>query len=56
MNHEMRPDIVWGHLLVVPLGDISLGVWISTTIRDWRLGSHKGQLRFTTGASNAAAL
>jgi hypothetical protein len=36
-------DTALGHLLVVPLGNISLGVWISMTSRDWRLSSHKGQ-------------
>jgi hypothetical protein len=44
------------HLLVVPLGKVSLGVWISTTSRDWWLSAHKGQWCLTTAASNAAAL
>jgi hypothetical protein len=35
-----------GHLLVVPLGKDSLGVWFSFANRDWRLSSHKGQWRF----------
>jgi hypothetical protein len=35
-----------GHLLMVPLGNNSLGVWICMTSRDWRIRSHKGQWRF----------
>jgi hypothetical protein len=34
-----------GHLLVVPLGNDSLEVWISMTNRDWWLSFHKGQWR-----------
>jgi hypothetical protein len=30
----MRWDTALGHLLVVPLGNDSLGVWICTTSRD----------------------
>jgi hypothetical protein len=45
-----------GHLLVVPLGNVSLGVWISMTSWDWRLSSHEGQWCLMTGASHAAAL
>jgi hypothetical protein len=45
-----------GHLLMVPLGNVSLGVWISMTSQDWWLSSHKGQWHFTTGASHVAAL
>jgi hypothetical protein len=40
MNTEL------GQLLMVLLGDISLGVWIGMTSRDWRISSHKGQRRF----------
>jgi hypothetical protein len=57
MDQEVRRDIAMGHLLVVPLGNDGLGVWISMTNRDWRPTSHKGQLRFfSTGASHAEAL
>jgi hypothetical protein len=42
-------------LLVVPPDNVSLGVWIGMTSRDWRLYSHKGQWRPTTGASHAVA-
>jgi hypothetical protein len=41
----MRWDTALGHLLVVPLGNDSLGVWICMTSRDWRLSSHKRQWR-----------
>jgi hypothetical protein len=41
----MRWDTALGHLLVVPLGNDSLGVWICMTSRDRRLSSHKGQWR-----------
>jgi hypothetical protein len=47
---------VLGHLLVVPLGNVSLRVWIGMTNQDWRLSSHKGQWHLTIGASHAAAL
>jgi hypothetical protein len=56
MDQEVRRDTALGHLLVVPLGNISLRVWISMTSRDWRPSSHKGQWCFTTKASHAAAL
>jgi hypothetical protein len=46
MDQGMRWDTALGHLLVVPLGNDSLGVWISTTNRGWRLSSHKGQWYF----------
>jgi hypothetical protein len=45
-----------GHLLVVPLSNVTLGVWISMTSWDWRLSSHEGQWRLTTGASHPAPL
>jgi hypothetical protein len=45
-SHVTRWDIALGHLLVVPLGNDSLGVWISKTNRGWRLRSHQGQWRF----------
>jgi hypothetical protein len=35
----------FGTSLVAPLGNDSLGVWISMTNRDWRLSSHKRQSR-----------
>jgi hypothetical protein len=40
------PEGVSGHLLVVPLSNDSLGVWISMTNQDWQLSSHKGQWHF----------
>jgi hypothetical protein len=46
MDQEMRRDTALGHLLMVPLGNNSLGVWISMTNRDWQLSSHKEQWRF----------
>jgi hypothetical protein len=48
MHHGpgMRWDTALGHLLVVPLGNDSLGVWIYMTSQDWQLSSHKGQWRF----------
>jgi hypothetical protein len=46
MDQVTRSDTALGHLLVVQLGNHSLGVWISTTNRGWRLSSHKGQWRF----------
>jgi hypothetical protein len=42
----MRWDTALGHLLMVPLGNGSLGVWIFMTSRYWRLSSHEGQWRF----------
>jgi hypothetical protein len=45
-DQGLRQDTALGHLLVVPPGNISLGVWIGMTSRDWWLGSHKGQWRF----------
>jgi hypothetical protein len=45
MDQDVRRDTALGHLLVVPLGNDSLGVWISMTNWDWRLSSHKGQWR-----------
>jgi hypothetical protein len=39
-------DTALGHLLVVPLGNGSLGVCISMTSQDWWLSSHKGQWCF----------
>jgi hypothetical protein len=46
-HHEagMCWDTALGHLLVVPLGNDSLGVWFCMTSRGWRLSSHKGQWR-----------
>jgi hypothetical protein len=40
------PGDALGHLLVVLLGNDSLGVRISTTNRGWQPSSHKGQWRF----------
>jgi hypothetical protein len=45
MDQEVRRDTALGHLLAVPLGNDSHGVWISMTNWDWRLRSHKGQWR-----------
>jgi hypothetical protein len=42
----MRWGTALGHLLMVPLGNNSLAVWICMTSRDWRLSSHKGNWRF----------
>jgi hypothetical protein len=36
MVQGVRRDPAMGHLLVVPLGNVSLGVWISMTTGDWR--------------------
>jgi hypothetical protein len=41
----MRWNTALGHLVVVPLGNVSLGVWICMTSRGWQLSSHKGQWR-----------
>jgi hypothetical protein len=46
MDQGVRCDTALGHLLMVPLGNDSLGVWISMTNQGWRPSSHKGQLRF----------
>jgi hypothetical protein len=43
---QVRRDTALGHLVVVPLGNDSLGVRISMTSREWQLSSHKGQWRF----------
>jgi hypothetical protein len=56
MGKRVRRDTALGQLRLVPLGNVSLGVWISMTSRVWRLSSHKGQCHFTTAASDAAAL
>jgi hypothetical protein len=55
VDQRVRRDTALGRL-VVPLGNCSLGVWISMTSPDWRLISHKGQWRLTAGASHAAAM
>jgi hypothetical protein len=39
-------DTAFGHLLVVLLGNVCFGVWISMTSQDWQLSFHKGQWRF----------
>jgi hypothetical protein len=54
-DQELHQDTALGHFLVVPSGNVSLEVWIGMTSQDWRLSSHKGQWRLTTGASHAAA-
>jgi hypothetical protein len=41
----MRWVTALGHLLVIPLGNDSPGVWFCMTSRGWRLSSHKGQWR-----------
>jgi hypothetical protein len=46
MDQEVRRDTALGHLLVVPLGNVSPGVCISMISLDWRLSSHEGQWRF----------
>jgi hypothetical protein len=56
MDQGDHRDTVLGNLLMVPLGNVSLGISISMTGRDWRLSYHKGQWRFTTGVSHVAAL
>jgi hypothetical protein len=56
MDQEVRQDKVLGRLFVSPLSNVSLRVWISMASQDWRLSSHKGQWRLTTGASHMAAL
>jgi hypothetical protein len=45
MDKVVRRDTALGHLLVVPLGNDSLRVWISMNNWDWRLSSDKGQQR-----------
>jgi hypothetical protein len=45
-SQGLRRGTALGHLLVVPLGNVSLGVWIGTTSWDWQLSSHKGQWCF----------
>jgi hypothetical protein len=49
-------DTAFEYFLVVPLGNVSLRVWISMTCWSWRLSFHKGQWHLTTGASHTAAL
>jgi hypothetical protein len=56
MDQRARQNTALGYNLVVPLGNVSLRVWISLTSRDWRASSYKGQWRLMTGASHAAAL
>jgi hypothetical protein len=41
----MRWDTALGQLLVVPLGNDRLGVWICMTSWGWRLSSHKVEWR-----------
>jgi hypothetical protein len=52
MVQGLRRDTALGHLLVVPLGNVSLGVGISMTSQGWRLNSHEGQWGLMTGASH----
>jgi hypothetical protein len=54
-DQGLHRETALGHLLVVPPGNVSLGVWIGMTSRDWRLSYHKGQWCFLTGASHVAA-
>jgi hypothetical protein len=46
MDQEVRQYTALGHLLVVPLGNGSLRVWISMISWDWQLSSHKEQWHF----------
>jgi hypothetical protein len=41
----MRWDTALGHLVVAPLGNDSLGVWICMTSWGWRLSFHKWKWR-----------
>jgi hypothetical protein len=52
----MRRDTAFGHLLVVPLGNDRLGVWISMTYRDWRLSYHKGQWHYYRSLSRGGIM
>jgi hypothetical protein len=54
-DQGLRRDTALGHLLVVPQGNVSLGVWIGMTSQDWRLSTLKGQWCFATEASHAMA-
>jgi hypothetical protein len=36
VGEHQRPGVAPGHLLVVPPGNVSLGVWTGMTSQDWR--------------------